>query len=192
MYVDRAFREVELLVDHHLWVTAENELTETDKEVGQAECRHEQNDIRLIDQRPQDYTLYGKGEREHHRNGKPKRQKGGHAGVMQANQREGGEHHHDALREIEYPRCLENEYEAERDEGVKHAADHAFPQRLYKQVGCGAHLHERIEEDFVENVHASSVRDAEISVDYGLVSFDLIGRAVGDLDAVIKHHHSVG
>src|ERR1700738_1992896 len=38
----------------------------------------------------------------------------------------------------------------------------------------------------------SSVRDAEIGVDDGLVFLDLVRRAVGDLQAMIEHRHAIG
>src|SRR4029079_15064094 len=39
---------------------------------------------------------------------------------------------------------------------------------------------------------APSMRDAEIGVDHRLIAFDLFGRAVGNLDAVVEHHDAVG
>jgi len=33
---------------------------------------------------------------------------------------------------------------------------------------------------------------AEIGVDHALIGLHLVGRAVGDLDSVIEHHHAVG
>ena len=41
-------------------------------------------------------------------------------------------------------------------------------------------------------VTSPSMRHAEIGVDHRLVALDLVGRAVGDLDAVVEDHHAVG
>jgi hypothetical protein len=46
---------------------------------------------------------------------------------MQADQRQRREHHHDSLREVEHARGLEDQHEAERNQGVERAADEAFP-----------------------------------------------------------------
>ena len=67
---------------------------------------------------------------------------------VEADQRQRREHHHDALREIEHARGLEDQHEAERDQRIEHAGDEPFPQRLHQQVRAPcAHLHERIDED---------------------------------------------
>ena len=93
------------------------------------------------------------GEHEHDDDGQAERDERRHAVLVQSDQRERGEHHHDALREIEHARRLEDQHEAERDQRVKHAGDEAVPQRLHQQIRRRAHLHERIDEDFVEEVH---------------------------------------
>ena len=120
---------------------------------------------------------------------------------MQADQRQRGEHHHDPLREIEHAGRLEDQDEAERDQGVEHAGDEAVPQRLHQEIRRRAHLHERIDEYLVENIHApyrclrtlrrpltlprlrasagasyaDPVRLAEIGADDVLVALDLSG-----------------
>ena len=116
---------------------------------------------------------------------------------VEADQRERGEHHHDALREIEHARGLEDQHEAERDQRIEHAGDEPFPQRLHQQVGRRAHLHEGIDEDLVEEVHPSPGcsaarralnaprRDRRRSPRWSRLH--LVGRAVGDLAAVVEH-----
>ena len=73
--------------------------------------------------------------------------KAGTPSVVQADQRQRREHHHDALREIEHAGGLEDQHEAERDQRVEHAADQALPQRLHQQVRRLRHLHEGVDED---------------------------------------------
>ena len=84
------------------------------------------------------------------------RDKRRHAALIEADQCERGEHHHDALREVEYAGCLEDQHEAERDQRVQNAGNQPLPQRLHQQIRRRAHLHERIEEDLVEQDHAAS------------------------------------
>src|SRR5262249_53281627 len=65
---------------------------------------------------------------------------------------------HDALREVEHARGFEDQYEAERDQRVEHSGDEALPQRLHQEVGRSAHLHERVDENLVEEVHGRTFR----------------------------------
>ena len=97
----RAGRQVEFLRDHHLWIAAKNQLAHPDQEISDAECRHEQDDVRLIDQRPQHQTLNPKRQHEHHADGKSERNKRGYAVLVQPDQRQRGKNDHDALGEIE-------------------------------------------------------------------------------------------
>ena len=87
---------------HHLRVGAEHKLAETEEKISQAEGGHEENDVRLIDQRPQHEPLDAVGERKHHDDGEHERDKGRHAALVQPDERQRGEHHHDPLREIEH------------------------------------------------------------------------------------------
>ena len=50
-------RQVELVGDHHLGLAAEHEFAEADQEIGEPERRHEQDDVGLVDQRPQHQAL---------------------------------------------------------------------------------------------------------------------------------------
>ena len=165
--LDRAAREIEILGDHHLGLAAEHDLPEPDQHVGQPERRHEQDDVGLIDQRPQHDALDRDGEHEHHADGEAEREEGReiaglHAPLAQqrveADQRQRGEHHHDALREVEYAGRLEDQHEAERDQRIENARDQPLPQRLHQQVRRRAHLHERVDEDLVEEVHYGAPR----------------------------------
>ena len=67
--LDRAARQIELLGDHHLGLAAEHDLAEPDQEIGQPERRHEQDDVGLVDQRPQHQPLDRDREHEHHPDG---------------------------------------------------------------------------------------------------------------------------
>ena len=97
-------------------------------------------------------TLNRKRKPKHHANGDGQREKGREAAFMQSDEREGGEHDHDALREVEHARGLEDQDETERNQCVQHAADQSLPQRLHQQIGGRHHLHERIKEDLVDQI----------------------------------------
>ena len=56
MSVD-ALRQVQFGRDHLLRIAAEDHLAEADEEIGQPEGRHEQDDVRLVDERPQHDAL---------------------------------------------------------------------------------------------------------------------------------------
>ena len=99
---ERAARQIELGRDHHLRVAAEHELAETDEKISQAEGGHEENDVGLIDQRPQHQPLDAVGEHKHDDDGERERDKRRHAVLVQSDERQRGEHHHDALGEIEH------------------------------------------------------------------------------------------
>ena len=131
-------------------------LAEPNEDIGQPERRHEQNDVGLIDQRAQHQPLDREREPEHHRDGQAERDKRRHAALIEADQCERGEHHHDALREVEYAGCFEDQHEAERNQRVQNTGNQPLPQRLHQQIRRRAHLHERIEEDLVEQDHAAS------------------------------------
>src|SRR5262249_13033966 len=191
-HIDRAARKKKLVGDHDFRLTAEDQLAEPDQEIRQAERRHEQNDIGLIDQWPEDETFNREGQTEHHRDCEGECQERRDAVFVQTHQCECRKHDHDALGKIEYARSLENQHEAERDQGVKNPGYKPLPKRLHEQVGGRAHLHERIDEDLVEQIHKSSVRHAKISVYHGLIAFDFVGCSIGDLDAMIEHNDAVG
>ena len=158
---DRAARQMQVFGDHDLGFAAKHELPEADQQISQAEGGHEQDDVWLVDQGPQHQPLDRDREHEHHTDSEKKREVSGDIARRDAptpqhrvepDQRQRGEHHHDALREIEHARRLEDQHEAERDQRIEHARDQALPQRLHQEIGRLAHLHERIDEDFVEQV----------------------------------------
>ncbi len=151
--LDGAGRQIELASDHDLRIAAEHQLAEPDEKIGDAERRHEQDDVGLIDQRPQHQALDCDRQHQHDHHGERQRQERRHAALVEADERQRREHHHDALREIEHARGLEDQHEAERDERIEHAADQALPQRLHQEIRRRAHLHERIEKDLVEQIH---------------------------------------
>jgi hypothetical protein len=148
-----ALGQKERVGGHHLGIAAEHIFAEADQEIGDAKGGHEQDDVGLVHQRPQHRAFDGEGEHEHDGDGERQRQEGVEAGIVQADQRQRGEHHHDALGEIEHAGGLEDEHEAERDQGIEHAGDEAVPQRLRQQIGRLRHLHEGVEEDHVEHMH---------------------------------------
>ncbi len=78
-----------------------------------------------------------------------KRDPRGNAFLVQPDQRQRREHHHDALREIEDARGFVDEHEAERDQRIEHAADETLPDRLDEQVRRRDHLREGVDEDRV-------------------------------------------
>ena len=103
------------------------------------------------------------------------RDPGGHALLVQADERQRGEHHHDALREIEDAGGLVDQHEAERDQRIENAGDEAFPDRLRQQIGRRDHLREGIDEDGVKRRSMSDLmRHAEIGVDDLLIGLDLV------------------
>ena len=138
-------------------------------------------------------ALDREGEDEHHPDREDQREEGRHALLVQPDEGQRREHHHDALREVEHARGLEDQDEAERDQRIEHARDEPFPERLQKKVRRRRHQGERLEEDLVEDVHQrrASMRHAEIGRDHALVALDFVRLAVGDLAAVFEHDDAV-
>jgi hypothetical protein len=153
--LDGAAREVEFVGDHHLGLAAENVFAEPDQKRRQPEGRHEQDDVGLVDQRTQHDALDREGERQHDAERETERHECRHALLMQTDQRQDREHHHDALGEVEHARRLEDEHVAKRNQRVENAGDEALPQGLDQEVRRRAHLHERIDQYPVEKVHRS-------------------------------------
>ena len=123
-----AFRQIQLLGDHHLRLAAEYELAEPDEEIGQSERRHEQDDVGLIDQRTQYRRVRPQRRaRTSLRWSAPSARNAGTPTFVEADQRQRGKHHHDALRKIEYAGGLEYQHEAKRDQRIEHAADQFLP-----------------------------------------------------------------
>ena len=151
--VERAVGQKELLGDHRFRIAAEHEFAEADEKIGDAEGRHQENDVGLVDQRAQHQPLDAERKRVHDRDRENERDPGRDALFVQADKRQRREHHHDPLREIEYARGLVDEHEAERDQRIEDAADEALPDRLRQQIGRGDHLREGIDEDGVQEVH---------------------------------------
>jgi hypothetical protein len=133
--VDGAAGQIELFRDHALGTAAEHGLAKTDQEIGDAEGRHEQDDVGLVDQRPQHDALDRHGQHEHHAERQNHGEESRHAHLVEPDQRQRREHHHDALGEVEHARGLEDQHEAERDQGVEHAGDEPLPDGLGEQIG---------------------------------------------------------
>jgi len=72
--VDGAARQSELPRDHDLGLAAEHQFAQADQEIGQAERRHKENDVGLIDQRSQHHPLDHNSEAKHYRDGHGKRE----------------------------------------------------------------------------------------------------------------------
>jgi hypothetical protein len=58
-------------------VAAEHDLAEADQHIGDAEGGHEQDDVRLVDQRAQHHPLDQHGKHQHDAGRKQQRQEGG-------------------------------------------------------------------------------------------------------------------
>ena len=144
------------------------------EEIGQPEGRHEQDDVGLVDQRPQHQALDGDREHEHHADGEHERDERRHALLVQADERQRGEHHHDALREIEHAGGLEDQHEAERDQRIEHAGDERRPTASAIEQIAAPSSHrcsERVDRRPLiramrPSAVRSSVRHAEIGVDH--------------------------
>ena len=87
------------------------------------------------------------GERQHERH---------HLG--ETGERQRGEQHHGALREIEHAGGLEDQHEAERDQRVEHAGEQAADQGF---------------QDGAQHRVNGLMRHAEIGFDHGLVALHL-------------------
>src|SRR6266571_1567931 len=85
LHVDRAARQVKLVGDHDLRLAAEHQLPEADEKIGDAEGRHEQDDVGLVDERAQHQALDRVGERQHHQDRQRQREERGNAERMQGN-----------------------------------------------------------------------------------------------------------
>ena len=104
-----------------------------------ADRRHEQDDVRLIDQRAQHDALDGDGEDEHdQRASSGTASSAGTPFSWRADQRQRREHHHDALREIEDARGFVDQHEAERDQRVEDAATRPSHSTCSRKSGAPA------------------------------------------------------
>ena len=109
-------------------VGAPDHLRQALDEEREADRRHEQCDLRLIDERSQHHAFNAKSQHDHdderYRYGQP----GGEAVLQQPDVGECGKKHHRALREVEYAGGLVDQDEAERHERVHHAREKAADQ----------------------------------------------------------------
>ncbi len=138
----------------------------------------------LIDQRAEHVALDNPGRDCHDdsRKGKteddggPDRKAFRREKVERAHKGEARKQHHRALCKIEHAGCLEDQHEAERDQRIEHAGQQAADQ------------------DFAETDRrrpsVRARRDRRRSPPGCF--FTSSGRAVGDLHAVVEHHHAVG
>ena len=139
--------------DHHLRIAAEDELAEADQEIGEPDRRHQKDDVRLVDEMAHDEPLHAERQHAHDGDGEDEREPRRNAGFVEADERQGGEHHHDPLREVENAGRLEDQHEAERDQRIEDTADKALPQDLQQKVRRPRHLQEGVDEDRMEELH---------------------------------------
>jgi hypothetical protein len=119
-------------------VRAEDHLRGALDHEGDADRRHEQGEAVLVGERTEHEALHDPGGQRHdgrregdadHERG-PERQTLCHHEVERANQRQAGEQHHRALREVEHAGGLEDQHEAERDQRIQHARQQAADQHF--------------------------------------------------------------
>ena len=95
--------DAQFLGDHDLVFTTKDDLAKADQEQGDADCGHEQDDIRLPDKRAQNHAFNGDRKDQHHHQRQNHADPRRYAHGMQADQCQGGEHHHDTLGKVENP-----------------------------------------------------------------------------------------
>jgi hypothetical protein len=115
------------------------ELRQAFEHEGEADGRHEERDLRLVDERPQHDALGGDAERDHDGEGDEQRKPEVPAALDQRHVGERGEEHHRALREVEHARGLVDEDEAERDERVHHPGEQAADQHFDEEDDLDIH-----------------------------------------------------
>ena len=158
---EAAVAHAELIDGQGLDVAAPEQLAEAFEEEGDADGRHEQDDVGLVDQRAQDQALDGEGEHDHHRDGQDERgdhrRNGGQARRAQhrleADQGQRGEQHHDALGEVEHARCLEDQDEAERHQRIHDAGHEPADDDLEQEHGVARHIGERSGDAVEDGIH---------------------------------------
>jgi hypothetical protein len=101
-------------------VASPDRLAEPIEEVRHAERCHEEDDAFLVHERAQHQALDEPCQHHHDREREGERGDERHL-LHEPHERERGEEHHRALREIEDARGLEDEHEADGDEGVENA-----------------------------------------------------------------------
>src|SRR5688572_1549131 len=90
-------------------VGAPQHLAEPLEEEVQPDGRHEQDDLLLVDERPQHDPLDRERQRDHDRHRQQQRDRHRHALLHEADESQGGEQHHRALRKVEDAGRLEDE-----------------------------------------------------------------------------------
>jgi hypothetical protein len=90
--------------------------------------RHEQRDLRLIHERAQHDALDEKRQQHHHRERRREREPERKPRFLQAHEGERREEHQRALGEVEHPRRLVDQHEAERDQRIHDAAQQPADQ----------------------------------------------------------------
>ena len=114
-------------------VGAPHDLRQALDEEREADRRHEQRDLRLVDERAQHDALGHESQHDHHRERRRYRQPRGKAVLQQSDVGERGEEHHRTLREVEHAGRLVDQHEAQRHERIHHAREQAADQNLEEE-----------------------------------------------------------
>jgi hypothetical protein len=157
-------------------IAAPEELAEAVKEESKADRPHEKDDLLLIDKRTKHQPFDGDGEQHHDRScddkGAPDRQ----AAFDQPDEGQGGEQHHRALGEIEYPRGLVDQHEAECHERVHNPGEQAADDDLEHEFRIAPHVRERSDEYGLEEIHRRAAPHPPITDAMGPSLSPLAGR----------------
>ena len=137
-------------------VAAPYHLTKALEEEGEADRRHEKDDFRLVDQRPQHQAFDGDRQQYHSPDREEQGEPNRYAIVHQADEGQRREQHHDALSEVEDARSLEDQDEPERHQGVHEAGDDSACHHLGEKDRRRHDIDDRVDEDTSEKVHDSN------------------------------------
>ena len=129
-------------------------LAEPFEEEREPDGGHEQDERVLVHEGAQHHPLDDEGEDDHDDEGQHDRDPRGDPELHQPDEGEGREQHHHPLGEVEDLRRLEDEHEAEGDEGVHHPGEQAVHHHLGEEDGGLPHLDEGGDEDRGQDFHA--------------------------------------
>ncbi len=131
-------------------VGAPHDLRQALDEEREADRRHEQRDLRLVDERAQDDALDHEAQHDHDGERGRQREPRGRPVLQQADEGKRGEEHHRALREVEDAGRLVDQHEAQRDQRVhdagKQAADQHFEEEGPVEVPSMRHAEIRVDD----------------------------------------------
>ena len=142
-----------------LHIGAPGHLAKALEEEVEPDGRHEQDDLRLVHERTEHDPFDGEGQRDHGQEGQPEGQGHRHALLHEPHQRESREEHHDALGKVEHARGLEDEDEAEGDQGVHEPGRDAAEEHLGEEGQVARHVREGSDEHPPEQLNHGRARD---------------------------------